>query len=431
MSAPSDPDAASQPEIAIGASNRPEKFGAPFWYTYAANTAMMMAVSLLYRYADFVMALGGDELLLGWIIGLGMVGSLAVRTLQGQGIDRYGARRIWLLSAAGFVVACLGHLTVDEPAGPGIFFWRTLLQTSISGFFGASISYISGRNSAVHMAEVIGTLGTSGFLGTLAGTCLGDQLLGAGGHYERMFLVAAAIGSLACLFGWLATDGARRPRTRRSPNVALLVRRYHPGYLLLMGVAAGFGLGLPTIFLRPYAIELGIPELGTFFYPYMLVAFVTRLSIRRLPALIGIRPMVMLGLANMVIGTLAFVVVSAAWHLFLPALFMGVAHACMFPAVVAGGSVSFPQRYRGLGTTLLLAMFDLGNLVGQPTFGAVWDVATHFGLSGFRVAFVTSAGLLALSGIVYVVMTHPARTAGRQRARARVAVESAEIEIAS
>ncbi|HEX3654688.1 MAG TPA: hypothetical protein VHV55_02720 [Pirellulales bacterium] len=79
--------------------------GRSFWLTYASNTSMMAAVSLLYRYSDFVFSLGGTELLLGVIVGLGMVGSVLMRAFQGAGVDRYGARRVWLGSAALFV-AC-------------------------------------------------------------------------------------------------------------------------------------------------------------------------------------------------------------------------------------------------------------------------------------------------------------------------------------
>ena len=43
----------------------------------------------LFRYADFVTCLGGSEYELGWIVGVGMLGSIAMRIFQGVGIDRY------------------------------------------------------------------------------------------------------------------------------------------------------------------------------------------------------------------------------------------------------------------------------------------------------------------------------------------------------
>jgi hypothetical protein len=48
------------------------------------------AVAILYRYADFVTLLGGSEFHLGWIVGVGMVGSLSVRLALGSWIDHHG-----------------------------------------------------------------------------------------------------------------------------------------------------------------------------------------------------------------------------------------------------------------------------------------------------------------------------------------------------
>ena len=57
-------------------------FGAPFWCTYVANSLMMVAISLLYRYGDFVSVVGGSEVDLGWLVAAGMVGSLLTRSRQ-------------------------------------------------------------------------------------------------------------------------------------------------------------------------------------------------------------------------------------------------------------------------------------------------------------------------------------------------------------
>ena len=205
------------------------------------------------------------------------------------------------------MLSCLAHLAVTTANSPLIFLVRIVWQTSVAGFFGASISYVAGRRSTADMAEAIGTLGTSGFIGIVLGTALGDRLLGSGLAHRWMFALAAGIGTAALVFGWLATLGELPPLRSRRPPLAWLLKRYHPGPVLLMGVATGFGLGLPPIFLRPYELELGIGQLGTFFYPYMFVAFFTRLGVRRLPALIGIRGMMLLGLTSLALGILSFV----------------------------------------------------------------------------------------------------------------------------
>lgn len=389
------------------AANGGAAFGRPFWFTYAANTLMMMAISLLFRYADFVRLLGGDEFQLGWIVGAGMVGSLLVRIAQGVGIDRYGARVIWMWSSVGYVVACLLHLGIGSLDGPAIYAVRMLYQTSVAGFFGASITFISGRAPIARLAEVVGTLGTSGFVGMIAGTNLSDALLRAGATdrtaVNRMFLAAAALGALGLVCSWLATQGADPPRARRQPSLVGLLRRYHPGAVLLVGVALGFGIGLPQVFLRPYTESLGIPGIALFFGLYPPLAFVTRLAIRRLPELWGVRRMILIGLAALVGAMLLFLPVRTEWHLVAPAVLLGVAHACLFPSVVAGGSGGFPARFRGLGTTLILATVDLGTLIGAPTVGTTIRVANTLGLPRYPTTFLVVSGLLTLVAVVYAV----------------------------
>jgi MFS family permease len=112
-------------------------YGATFWLTYGSNLAIMVAICLLYRYADLVLFLGGDEFHLGWIMGTGMVGSLLMRLVMGSAIDHYGTRAVWVTSTVGYVLACLGHLLITRYDTPTIYALRVLYQTSVSGFFGS------------------------------------------------------------------------------------------------------------------------------------------------------------------------------------------------------------------------------------------------------------------------------------------------------
>lgn len=391
----------------------PAAFGMPFWFSYAGNTLMMTAVSLLFVYADFIRLIGDPatyELQLGLIVGTGMVGSILMRFVQGVGIDRIGARQVWLWSTGGYVVCCLLHLVVEH-VNVGVYALRIAYQSCLAGFFGASIAYVSGRAPIARLAEVVGTLGTSGFVGIMLGTTIGRFIVGGGAptrtHINALFLTSAAMASCAFVCATIATRGQVRKRNRRRPPHPLwLLRRYNPGLILVMSVATGMGLGLPQTFLRPYLLTAGTKELAdygmvVFFNLYPPIAFFTRITMRQVPDKFGIRPMIVLGLASLVIGMLLFLPVRGPWLLIPPAIFMGIAHASLFPAVVAGASGAFPGRYRGLGTTLVLAMFDVGTFLGAPLAGEIVTRAEQRGWPPYSVMFATMAGLLALCGVVY------------------------------
>jgi MFS family permease len=405
---------ASSADADSAASGLPSAaFGAPFWFSYAANTLMMTAVSLLFVYADFIRLIGDPqtyELQLGLIVGTGMVGSILMRFVQGVGIDRIGARHVWLWSTGGYVVCCLLHLVVER-VNVGVYVLRIAYQSCLAGFFGASIAYVSGRAPIARLAEVVGTLGTSGFVGIMLGTAIGRAIVGEDAptraHIDSLFMTSAALASVALACAAVATSGQVRKRSkRRPPHPIWLLRRYNPGLILIMSVATGMGLGLPQTFLRPYLLEAGSKDLAengmiAFFELYPPIAFITRITMRRVPDRFGIRPMIALGLASLVIGMLLFLCVSSPLTLIPPAIFIGVAHASLFPAVVAGASGAFPGRYRGLGTTLVLAMFDVGTFLGAPLAGEIVTRAEQRGWPPYSVMFGTMAVLLASSGVVY------------------------------
>ena len=377
----------------------------PFWRAYLANIAVMVAMALLYRYADFVTLLGGTELHLGWIVGVGTVGSLLMRLLLGSAIDRYGPRLVWLSSLVVFSASCFGHLSITNYAGPGVYLLRIAFCSAVAGIMGSAMTFISGRAPVERTAEMIGMLGTSGFLGIVLGTQLGDVLLGtetiARGQVDRMFLIAGTLGLCAMLFVWGATRHQPAPVRRRRPPTVWILRRYFPGTVLLVGVAMGVAIALPTIFLRTYAAELNIPRIGLFFGVYAPAAILTRLVTRRLPERLGLAPMILVGLGLLMGGQLLLMTVGSEWGFAVPGIVYGMGHAILVPSTLAAGSTAFPGRHRGLGMTFMMASFDVGNLVGAPMAGAIVHFSGTVGLPGYPSLFVSVAAMLGLVAAVF------------------------------
>ncbi len=400
-------------------------YGRAFWFAYLSNTSMMVAISLLFRYADFVKVRGGSEGDLGWIVAAGMVGSLLMRWAQAVGIDSLGPRSVWFWSALGFAASSAAHLWIDTARGPAVYAAQVALRTSIAGVFGASITFISSRVPVVRVAEVIGMLGTSGFVGMMGGTLLGDWVFGpepsTPAEVNRMFLIAAGLGLVTCVASWLATSGVQGVPRRRVPPVWPLIRRYRPG-LALLGVAlgVGIGVGLPHNYLRPYTQTLGISGIMVFFWVYAPVALVTRLLTRRWPSQFGLRRMIVLGFSCLVASTLLYLVVSTPGTLVVPAVFTGMGHAFLFPSVTAAGATCFPQRFRGLGVTMMLSMYDLGNLIGAPLAGMLVELGRWAGWPPYPVAFVVIASLLTVLAALFVfsdVPNHPSPRPRRRRSK--------------
>lgn len=416
-------------------------YGRAFWLAYLSNFLISVAVSILYRYADFVRLLGGSEYQLGWIVGVGMIGSLTARLTLGSGIDRRGPKAIWLVSLAAFCVICFAHLGLTRPDTPVIYLLRVAYCLAVAGVFGAAMTFVSGRMPVVRMAEMIGMLGTAGFMGMVVGAQVGDWLCGAEqltrAHVDRLFTAAGLIGLGAMLFAALATGQSPPPQVRhRQPPMGYLLRRYQPGAILGVALVAGAGLGWPSTFLATYAAELGIPRIGAFFTIYSITAVITRVLTRRWPESFGLTPLVLIGLAIIGGSQLLFLFVQNEWTFMLPGFTYGIGHAILFPTVVATGCRTFPERYRGLGTMLIMSAFDLGTMVGSPLVGTVLHRAPEWGLPGYPSLFVLMGVLLGGTAVVYRGIaareqTVPSSRRGIRRAKAqpaRVRVDQAAAE---
>ncbi|MHB8902578.1 MAG: MFS transporter, partial [Thermoguttaceae bacterium] len=241
----------------------------------------------------------------------------------------------------------------------------------------------------------------------IVGTQLGDLFCGTATvsrwQADLLFLVSAVFGALALGFAWLSTRDESTPVARRRPPVLWILRRYQPGTVLLVSAAMGVGVGLPATFLRTYAADLDIDRIGLFFLVYSPTAIVTRIVTRRLPERFGLRPMILAGMAFLLVSQFVFLVVWNEWSLVLPGFTYGVGHAILFPTTIALGSGSFPGRYRGLGTTLMLAGYDFGQLVGAPISGWIVHAGASAGLPGYPIMFVTVAALFAVVSAIFVL----------------------------
>jgi MFS family permease len=405
-------------------------YDSAFWKAFLANLLQTTAMAVLYHYADFVKQLGGSEVHLGWVVGIGMVGSLAMRLFVGTRIDYYGPRLVWTISLAMMAATCLAHLLVTHSGATlehrGVMAvcagLRIVFSCCVAGMYASSMTFISGRSPVIRMAEMLGMLGTAGFLGIIAGSWMGDLLLngqfGAAATSDAMFLTAALLDLAALACALWATRESPRPIIRRRPPVWGLLWRYHPGWVMVMSMAMGFALAMPTIFLRPFAQQQGIGRIGLFFTVYAASAIITRVVARRLPERIGLRPVVLLGMGPLIGSQFLFLLVTSEWQLLIPAVTYGLGHAVLFPAGFAEGCSTFPSRYRGLGTSLMLAASDFGQFIGSPLAGQLIHYAPKFGLPGYGTMFVGMALMLSVAVGVYAASPrHPLMHRNRVRYR--------------
>ena len=381
---------------------------------------MLMSISLLFRYADFIESMGGNEWHLGWVVGLGSVGAILFRIYQGSAIDRFGPMLIWLLSLAGLIISNLLHVQIENVNGWGLYATRLLMNLCIAGVFGSWLSFVTLRVPTEKVAEVIGVVGSSGFAGMALGPVIGDWIFSRDvadwQNVDLMFNVSAALlcGSFitAASGGYLDWRFRKRhglplhrsTKTKDGPSLWQLLKKHHPGFLLVVAAIMGLSISIPGTFLRPFAAEQNIDQIKMFFLVYNIVAFVSRISFRRAPEVLGLRNAILLGLFFMSLSMFSYMLVESTTTLIIPAIAGGLAHSFLFPSVVAGGTAFFPRENRGLATSLVLAMYDVGVLIGSPLVGISVTGSRMVDLPAYPLTFCIVGVIMLGVGLVLLRM---------------------------
>jgi len=371
-----------------------------FWLSFTANTSLVTANALTFRFAELVSYLGGTEETSGSIVGIGMIGAIMARLLLGQGIDHFGVKKVWPAMSILFVLSCFLFLVVTELTWM-IYFARIIFAVGLAGMFTCSMVHIQQQVPAHRRTEVLGILGTSGFIGMVLGTQLGDAIFNTLPEGRTQFLAlfssATALGLFYILSVRLLTRRDNHNRPHQTHAAHRLIFRYWPGNVVFVAIMMGVSFTVISVFLTRFATTLGLSGIGTYFAAFSVFAFFTRVIGRGWSRTIGRHRLILMGLGGQCLGFVLFPFVTTGWHLIFPAIACGFGHALLFPSVVSLGTEVFPRPFRGSGTTIILGFTEVGAMLSARPLGWLIDNVS------FDAMFFSAAGMAALIGLLYAL----------------------------
>lgn len=369
-----------------------------FWLCYLANALLVTANAMTFHFVDFVHFLKGNDQITGTIMSVGLIAAIVARLPLGRYIDLLGTQRIWVGCSFSFLFGCVGMVYVTD-INWQIYVARMMYAVGIAGMFTAAIVFIQNQVPAERRTEVIGSLGSSGFIGMAAGSLFADLVLYLVpincGVYSLLFSMVGMVGMAYLGIVFYLTRGISHEKPHESLPVIKLILRYWPGMVLLVAIMMGGNMAVTGGFLASYVKARGFIGIAPFFFGYAVSAFTFRILTRHWGRIIGRHRMILCGLAGQAIGHFALPFLTESWQLLLPSIACGFGHALLFPAVVSLGAGAFPPRYRGLGTTLILGFSELGFAIFAPILGTIID---HI---GFQTMFFTSSILTVIVAITY------------------------------
>ncbi|PJN90920.1 MFS transporter [Bacillus sp. mrc49] len=344
----------------------------------------------------FVEQLGGDDRLVGAVLGIFTFSALLVRPIAGRLLETKGRRIVFLVGLAIFAlsVGSFGFM-----GSIGLLFMMRIIQGVGWGFSStASGTIASDIIPAKRRGEAMGYYGLSGNLALAFGPSLG-LFLAAVLPFQELFLICSVLGLLAIVTASLI----RYQKVERDPSMAAVAKRFdvyeksaiQPS-LLIFFISVTFG-GIAT-FLPLYTAEKGVDGIQWYFLVYAMALMVTRLFSGRLYDRRGHRAIFIPSTLLIMAGMLLLAWMPGEAVLYLAAVLYGFGFGSVQPALQAWSIEKTPPNRKAMANATYFSFFDLGVGMGAILFGQIGY------LFGYRSIYITAAFSIFISMIVYLLI---------------------------
>lgn len=342
----------------------------------------------------FVENLGGNDQLIGYVVGIFTFSSLLLRPFAGNLLETKGRGFVYLIGLAIFVlsvgsfgflmsIALLFLMRVIQGVGWGF-------STTASGTIATDLIPASRRG------EGMGYFGLSGNLALAFGPSLGLILANPNIlSFKSFFFICAGLGFVALLLSSrINYKKVERNQEKKKVKLDLYEKGALKPSLLLFFITVTFG-GIAS-FLPLFTAEKHIEGIQVYFLIYALALMVTRTFAGQLYDRKGHQavfiPGTLLVLAAMVL--LAWLPNSAV--LFTAAALYGLGFGSVQPALQAWAIEKAPINRRGMANATFFSFFDLGVGLGAMVFGQIGH------LFGYSSIYKAAAISVFISILLYV-----------------------------
>ncbi|MFJ5716694.1 MFS transporter [Neobacillus sp. NPDC093127] len=316
----------------------------------------------------FVEQLGGNDQLIGVVVGIFTFSALLLRPIAGHALETKGRGFVYLIGLAIFVlsVGSFGFLT-----SIALLFAMRVVQgvgwgfsTTASGTIATDLIPPSRRG------EGMGYYGLSGNLALAFGPALGLALTNGSLSFQFFFLICAGLGLIAFLLSSRISYKKVEPQPKKTnAKLDLYEKSALRPSMLMFFLTVTFG-GIAS-FLPLYTAKEHIGGIQWYFLLYAIALMVTRTFAGQLYDRKGHQavyiPGTMLILAAMLL--LAWLPNSAI--LYTAACLYGLGFGTVQPALQAWSIEKAPLNRRGMANATFFSFFDLGIGTGAIVFGQI------------------------------------------------------------
>lgn len=381
---------------------------------------------------------GGDNAFLTAVLFGGILGSLysvlqfVAAPVWGRLSDRYGRRRILLITVAGTFLGYVGWIFGQAF---GVLILSRVLGGMMAGNIAVATAAVADVTTRENRTKGMGLIGMAFGLGFIVGPAIGgltsawnplDTFPGGEAWGFHPFSIPAACAALLALGNWIwiyrafpetrivatSAKSAAEAASRRgwfsflgldNRNVRLAVRAY---FVFLFAFSAMeftlTFLATERLFYNPREMTL------IFLFIGFILAFTQGYFVRKFGRRIGEVNLVLAGTLSGVLGLCCLGAAGNTLIFYLGLAFMGIGIGLGSPALSALVSLYSPDECQG---TYLGAFRSAGSLA--RAIGPLAGAAAFWAL-GSRDAYFIGAGVLLVSFLVSLVLPQPALEPGNQ-----------------
>ena len=370
----------------------------PFALAFAGNICNGLSFNLFLHLPLYLLTLGGDEVLIGSVMGISALTALGARIATGIAMDAKGQKRIIFTGHALTIVAVSLYLFLD---GIGPLLWVARLMHGLSeGVLGvAYMAYAAELVPATNRARGIALFGISGMLPVALGGYLGDVVISWWG-FTGLFGTALGVAGIALLTSFALPEIERLRVPAEHPGRNFWDTLVNPALIPIWLAISGVFVAVTAYFTftRTYIAITGLGTVGGFFAAYALTTIAFRVLAGSLPERLGTRRLLISSSSLFAGGLLVLALASTDAMILAAGILCGAGHAYVYPALFALTVDRAPAHARASATAISAALGDVVKLAGAPLLGLV-IIASSYQVM-FTVVGATFLAMMAGAAVV-------------------------------
>ena len=345
----------------------------------------------------FVESLGGNERLIGLVIGIFTFSALIVRPFAGQALETKGRRFVFLLGLIVFVftVGSFGFMTsilllfamrIIQGGGWG-------LSTTASGTIATDLIPAKRRGEGMGFYGLFGNIAIA--IGPALGLILADVLT-----FKQLFMICGFLGliawSLASIIQYKQIETVPKLLTKpTSEKFEIYEKSAIQPAILVFFITVTFG-GIAT-FLPIYTVQQGVSGIQWYFMIYAASLMVTRLYAGQIYDRKGHQAIYIPSALLITVAMLLLAWMPNTTILYIAAILYGLGFGSVQPALQAWAVEKAADNRKGIANATYFSFFDLGIGIGAIVFGQIgyW--------LDYRSIYITAAGSVFISILIYIV----------------------------